>query len=109
MSKLIKKRCIRCGTVFNPHGGQLYCKKRCRDLDYKETREATQKIYKVSRGHYVYTDPWIKIVRLGYHHPDKNVIWEATDAHGVCVAHGFTKKEIIMRIDKLKEEDKLYS
>lgn len=55
---------------------------------------------KLTRGRYLYYH-WV-LIRQGYHSPDKRVVWEAlnvTNEH--TDAHGYSKKELIKRLDSL--------
>lgn len=47
------------------------------------------------------------IKNLGYHQPDHNVIWEATDANGAAAFHGYSLREVESRIDDSFWEDKV--
>lgn len=57
------------------------------------------KCKKLSAGKYEYRD--IIIVCIGYHSPDKKVVWEGYYKDtGICDFHGYSKYEVIKRIDK---------
>ena len=53
---------------------------------------------KICAGEYLYRNH--RVVCHGYYEPDHKVVWEGIDNNtGEAVAHGYTKKEVINRID----------
>lgn len=57
------------------------------------------KTKKIKSGRYEYRSYIIQ--RFGYYHPEHRVCWEGIDQEDDAVAHGFTKKEVMLRIDHL--------
>jgi hypothetical protein len=62
--------------------------------------------HKISKGQYQYRG--FDVVRLGYYPPERHTVWEASDPlTGAVVAHGYTKRECLARIDEfLRKDDK---
>lgn len=47
-----------------------------------------------------------KVYNCGYHHPDHRVVWEASDeSTGEAVAHGWSKSEVLQRIDDFMDKE----
>lgn len=54
---------------------------------------------RISAGKYEYKG--LIIQSIGYYHPEKRICWEAYDPiKGNADFHGFSKKEVMMWIDK---------
>lgn len=60
---------------------------------------------KIKSGEYYYRG--YKIYCLGYYEPDQKIVWEGLDeATGEGVAHGFTKKSVMVEIDYFLDNNK---
>lgn len=56
------------------------------------------KAKKIEKGEYYYRG--YRVYCLGYFEPDQRVAWEALDENtGDAIAHGFTKKDVMIKID----------
>jgi len=57
---------------------------------------------KIRSGKYLYRG--YVVSNLGYYQPEQKVVWEAHDeSTGEAVAHGYTKKEVLLAIDGFLE------
>lgn len=52
---------------------------------------------KISTGRWLYRG--MVCYNLGYYEPERRVVWEAVDADGHAVAHGFSLKQLKWQID----------
>lgn len=59
---------------------------------------------RIGSGQYQYLGYTIK--RLGYHHPDHCVWWEATDGSGSCCFHSKTKRDMKRLIDEYEHKER---
>ena len=52
---------------------------------------------RLSAGHYLYRG--VKINRIGYHSPDRKVVWEAVDENENGFAHSYSLRDTKLLVD----------
>jgi hypothetical protein len=55
------------------------------------------KLKKIKQGQYLYRG--FKIFSYGYYPPEQRVVWEAQHTKNYNLIYGFTRKELVTKID----------